>query len=368
MIAAFAYDALPGRVVFGEGALAKLGSELDALGLERALVLTTPEQTGQGDEVAALIGARLAGRFRGARMHVPVEIVAEAEAALATSRADCLVAIGGGSTTGLAKAVALRTGLPIVAVPTTYAGSEMTPIWGVTEGGAKTTGRDLRVLPRLVIYDPALLRTLPPAVVATSGMNAVAHCVEALYSQTANPVTSLMAEEGIRAIAEALPRAARPVFDKEARAQVLYGAWLGGAVLGAVGMALHHKLCHTLGGSFNLPHAQAHTIIIPHAAAFNTPAAPEAMARVARALGRSRPEDAAGALFDLIVSTGAETRLSDIGMAESDLDQATEIATRNPYYNPRPIDRASIRRLLDDAYFGRRPQLGDRVGRTETKP
>ncbi len=356
MIEPFAYDALPGRVIFGAGALEKLAKELDGLGFGRALVLTTPQQTEQGERVAALIGARAAGRYAGARMHVPVEVVDDAERALAESKADCLLAIGGGSTTGLAKALALRSSLPIVAVPTTYAGSEMTPIWGITEGGAKTTGRDVRVLPRLVIYDPDLLRTLPADVVATSGMNAIAHCVEALYSQTANPVTSLMAEEGVRAIAEALPRAAQAEIDGDARAQVLYGAWLGGTVLGAVGMALHHKLCHTLGGSFDLPHAEVHTIVIPHAAAFNAPAAPEAMARVARALGKAKPEEAGGALFDLIVATGVKTRLADIGMKEADLDRAAELATRNPYWNPRPIDRESIRRLLDDAYFGRRPR------------
>ena len=355
MIQSFAYDALPGRVVFGEGALSGLALEVDTLGFKRALVLTTPQQTEQGDAVAAMLGPRLAGRFSKARMHVPVDIVDEAGATTAESSADCLLAIGGGSTTGLAKALALRTGLPIVAVPTTYAGSEMTPIWGMTEGGAKTTGRDARVLPRLVIYDPDLLTTLPPEVVATSGMNAIAHCVEALYSQTANPVTSLMAEEGIRAIAEALPGAAQSEVDKEARAQVLYGAWLGGTVLGAVGMALHHKLCHTLGGSFDLPHAEVHTIIIPHATAFNTAAAPDAMSRVARALGKIRNEDAAGALFDLIVATGAKTKLSEIGMKEADLDRAADLATRNPYFNPRTVNRELIRRLLDDAYFGRRP-------------
>ncbi len=214
MIQSFAYDALPGRVVFGEGALSRLAREVDTLGFKRALVLTTPQQTEQGDAAAAIFGPRAAGRFSKARMHVPVDIVDEAGATVAESGAVCLLAIGGGSTTGLAKALALRTGLPIIAVPTTYAGSEMTPIWGMTEGGVKTTGRDARVLPRLVIYDPDLLTTLPPEVVATSGMNAIAHCVEALYSQTANPVTSLMAEEGIRAIAEALPRAARSAVDK----------------------------------------------------------------------------------------------------------------------------------------------------------
>jgi maleylacetate reductase len=352
---AFAYDALPGRVRFGAGALADLPAELDALDVRRAIVLTTPEQGGQGDALAERIGARAAGRYAKAAMHVPIEVVEEALSVARRCDADCLLAIGGGSTTGLAKALSLRIKLPIVAVPTTFAGSEMTPIWGVTEGAVKTTGRDLRVLPRLVIYDPDLLATLPPDIVATSGMNAIAHCVEALYAQNANPITSLMAEEGVRAIARALPRAARPEINAEARAEVLYGAWLGGSVLGAVGMALHHKLCHTLGGSFNLPHAEVHTILIPHVTAYNALAASEAVGRVAGALGVATPGEAGGALFDLVVATGARTRLSDIGMTEADLDRAAELATRNPYYNPRPIDRTSIRKLLDDAFLGRRP-------------
>ena len=353
MIGTFAYNALPGRVIFARNALSRLPQELDALGLKRVAILTTPQQVEQGESVGAIIGARQATHYSGARRHVPVEVVDEAAKAIAG--ADCLLAIGGGSTTGLAKALALRTNLSIVAVPTTYAGSEMTPIWGLTRSGVKTTGRDLRVLPKLVIYDPDLLATLPGPLVATSGMNAIAHCVEALYSETANPVTSLMAEEGIRAIAGAMLRATLGEDHLDARADVLYGAWLGGTVLGAVGMALHHKLCHTLGGSFDLPHAEVHTIIIPHATAFNVSAAPEAIGRVARALGVRSAEQAAGALFDLMVASNVSTRLSDIGMKEADLDRAADLATRNPYFNPRPIDRESIRCLLDDAYFGRRP-------------
>lgn len=354
MSRAFAYDALPGRVRFGAGTLGALPEELDRLDLKKALVLTTPPQAGQGRAVVELIGARAAGLYSEAVMHVPRPVVDEALRALKASGADCLLPVGGGSTTGLAKALALASGLQIVAVPTTYAGSEMTPIWGITEDGVKTTGRDNSVLPRLVIYDPDLLKTLPPEITGPSGMNAIAHCVEALYSQTANPVASLMAEEGIRAIASHLVVAVRGS-EAAARAEVLYGAWLGGAVLGSVGMALHHKLCHTLGGSFNLPHAEVHTIIIPHVTAFNASAAPEALRRVARALGVADAQDAGPALYDLCVAIGAKTRLSEIGMKEADLDRAAEIATANPYYNPRALDRAGIRQLLDDAFFGRRP-------------
>jgi maleylacetate reductase len=228
----------------------------------------------------------------------------------------------------------------------------MTPIYGLTEGGAKKTGRDAKVLPRTVIYDPLLTLGLPAKISGPSGMNAIAHCVEALYAENANPATSLMAEEGIRALAHSLPRIAADLGDLDARGDALYGAWLAGISLGAVGMALHHKLCHTLGGSFNLPHAETHTIVLPHAAAYNSEAAPEAMQRIARALGG---KEAAAGLYDLAAALGAPLALKEIGLQEQDLDHAAEIATRNPYYNPRPISRDGIRRLLENAFHGRRP-------------
>ena len=230
----------------------------------------------------------------------------------------------------------------------------MTPIWGLTEGGVKTTGRDARVLPKTVIYDPELTLTLPPAAAGTSGINAMAHAVEALYAENANPITSLMAEESLRALAASLPKITAEPANLEARSEALYGAWLAGMVLGSVGMALHHKLCHTLGGSFGLPHAETHTLILPHAAAYNAAAAPQAMARVARALGA---ENAPTGLFDLAQAVGAKMALSEFGMGEADLDRATDIALSNPYYNPRPIEKTAIRALLDDAFHGRAPNL-----------
>ncbi len=266
--------------------------------------------------------------------------------------ADCAIAIGGGSTTGLGKAIALDSGLPIVAVPTTYAGSEMTPIYGLTEGGVKKTGRDLRVLPKAVIYDPDLTLSLPVALSVTSGINAIAHAAEGLYAPDANPVVSLMAEQGIRALAGGLPRIVHDAHDADARADCLYGAWLCGAVLGSVGMALHHKLCHTLGGTLNLPHAETHTIVLPHALAYNRDAAPAAMRRIAAALGA---DDAARGVFDLARASGVPVALKDIGMDEADIERVLDLALRNPYWNPRPPERASLRALLEDAYAGRRP-------------
>jgi alcohol dehydrogenase class IV len=262
------------------------------------------------------------------------------------------VAIGGGSTTGLAKAIALTSGLPIVAIPTTYAGSEMTPIWGLTEGGVKKTGRDVRVLPKTVIYDPSLTSSLPVALSVTSGINAIAHCVEALYSRDANPIISLIAEEGIRALGGGLPEVAKQPGNMDARSRALYGAWLAGVSLGAVGMALHHKLCHTLGGTFNLPHAETHTVVLPHAVAYNAASAPEAMNRIAAALGAS---PAAEGLYDLAVSLGAPVSLQALGMRRQQLDQAADLAVQNPYYNPRPVTREGIRSLLENAFEGRRP-------------
>ena len=357
----FVYTAAATRVVFGAGALGELGREIAFLGAERALVLSTPEQAASAHRVAELLGERSAGVFAQARMHVPIEIARAARAEAQRLGADCAVAIGGGSTTGLGKAIALEVDrtrrFPIVAIPTTYAGSEMTPIWGVTEGGVKKTGRDPRVLPATVIYDPELTVALPLALTVTSAMNAIAHAAEGLYAHDSNPVTALMAEEGIRAAATALPALRADAGDLEARSDALYAAWLCGTVLGNVAMGLHHKLCHTLGGTFNLPHAEVHTVVLPHALAYNAAAAPEAMARIVRALtAAGRPGgSAARGVFDLAEAHGAPTSLREIGMAESDLDRAADLAVQNQYPNPRGLERGAIRALLQRAHEGARP-------------
>ena len=354
----FIYAAQPSRVVFGAGASRHIEREIDLLGARRALILSTPEQAGQAEALAARLGSRVAGVFAKAMMHVPIETAQEARETAQRLRADCAIAIGGGSTTGLGKAIALVSELPILAIPTTYAGSEMTPIYGLTEGGIKRTGRDARVLPKSVIYDPELTLGLPMGLSVTSGMNAIAHAAEGLYAQDGNPIMALMAEEGIRAMAAALPRLRADGADLVARSDALYGAWLSGMVLGNVGMALHHKLCHTLGGSFNLPHAAVHTVVLPHAIAFNAEAAPAAMHRIERALGVEGRRSAAQALYDLARDNAAPIALRDIGMDESDLDHAADLACSNPYWNPRPIgfeQRAELRALLQRAYDGVRP-------------
>jgi len=349
----FIYNQLPGRVVFGTGALDHLPREIELLGAKHALVLSTPGQKARAQGLADRLGSRCAGVFPHAVMHVPIETAREARTQASRLGADCAVAFGGGSTIGLAKAIAMESWLPILAIPTTYSGSEMTAIHGITEAGIKRTGRDQGVLPRTVIYDPALTVGLPVAVTVTSACNAIAHAVEALYAQDCNPISSLMAEEGIHALAHGLPRVVKAPSDLDARSDCLYGAWLCGAVLGAVGMALHHKLCHVLGGTWNLPHAETHTVILPHAMAYNYAAARAAMRAVERAL--DVPQAAQG-IYDLMKGLGAPLALRDIGMPETGLDRAAELATQQPYFNPRPVERAGIRALLDAAFHGRRPQ------------
>ena len=357
MMKNFQYETHSGKVVFGAGALSKVRDELEILGTKRALVIATPEQEELALEVAGLLGDFCAGVHAKAVQHVPYETVEAAMHRVQALDVDSLVPVGGGSSIGLAKAIALNSSLPILAIPTTYAGSEMTPIWGLTENGIKKTGKNLVVKPKSVIYDPKLTVTLPARLTVTSGMNAIAHCVEGLYAENANPVTSLMAEEGIRALGTSLPDIAGNPNDLEARSAALYGTWLGGTVLGSVGMALHHKLCHVLGGSYNLPHAETHTVILPYALWYNAGHAPEAVKAISRALG-SAENDAAGSLYDLASSLGVPTSLAEIGMKKEDLDKAAELAVQNPYYNPRPIDKESIRQLLDYAYAGKRPEAG----------
>ncbi|WP_322077542.1 maleylacetate reductase [Burkholderia cepacia] len=348
----FIYQARPARVIFGAGSLDHLEREVLELGAQRALVLCTPEQRDLAQHIVERLGARAAGLYDRATMHVPIEIARDAQAFARSCGADCAIAIGGGSTIGLGKAIALESSLPILAIPTTYAGSEMTPIYGLTEGGIKRTGSDARVLPKTVIYDPALTVTLPVELSVTSGLNAIAHAVEGLYANNANPVMSLVAEEGIRALARGLPGVRRNTADLGARSDALYGAWLCGMVLGNVGMALHHKLCHTLGGSFNLPHAPTHTVVLPHALAYNAAHAPDAMQRIARAIGTN---DAARGLYALALDNGAPVSLKAIGMQEADLDRAADLAAANPYWNPRPIERDGLRALLQDAFDGNLP-------------
>ena len=345
----FQYQALPMRVTFGSGSLKSLPDEVRSLGLQRVLVLSTSFQEDLAREVSVQLGELSAGVHPEAEMHVPVESAHRAREVAKAAGADGYVVVGGGSTTGLGKAIALEFGAPIIAVPTTYAGSEMTPIWGLTAEGEKKTGRDPKVLPASVIYDPELTLTLPVGMSITSGFNAIDHAVEALYAPDGSPIISLMAEEGIRALVDALPKIAEKPADIQARSDALYGAWLCGATLGATTMSLHHKLCHTLGGTFNLPHAETHTVVLPYALAYNSAHVPEAIAALQRATGSQEP---ASYLRQLSLRLGAPASLRELGLTDIDVDTVVEQATRNPYANPRPVTGEGIRALLTAALNG----------------
>ncbi len=348
----FVYTGLSARVIFGRGTASALLDEVRALGLKRPLVLTTPQQAQQGEELVSQLGANSAGIFTGATMHTPVTVTEEALAVYNGNNADGVVAIGGGSTIGLGKAIALRTDCPQIVLPTTYAGSEMTPIIGQTENGIKTTQRTLDLLPETVIYDVNYTMTLPATMSVTSGMNAIAHAVEAMYAGDVNPVLSLMAEEGMKALVEALPIISRAPDDPKARERAAYGAWLCAICLGSGGIAFHHKLCHVLGGSFDLPHAETHTIILPHAIAFNAPSIKEPLAIMKRAVGS---DDVAGTLYDIAKEGGAPMSLAELGMGEEAISRAADIAMQKPYPNPRKLERDAIEATIRAAWEGARP-------------
>lgn len=345
---AFSYDALPGRVVFGAGAARRaLPAEVDAFWARRILLIVTPSGADVARELCVPFADRIATTFSGVRPHVPVEVAERAREAAAG--ADLLLCIGGGSAIGTAKAVALTTGLPILAVPTTYAGSEVTPVWGLTEDGRKTTGTDPRVLPRTVVYDPELTATLPAALAAASGLNAMAHCVEAFWAPRRNPVSSAVAGEGIRHLAAGLLHVA----SAEARSDLLLGAYLAGSAFAVAGSGLHHKICHVLGGAFDLPHAQTHAIVLPHVLAFNTPAAPEARVRIGEALGGGEP---ALALYEMGRKLGVPEGLRELGLREADIDSVLgDILAIVPSDNPRPVAVAELRGLLHAAWAGIEP-------------
>lgn len=347
----FTFPGISTRVVFGAGTLARTAEEVESLGGKRAMVLSTPNQSDDARALATSLGGLSAGTFCEAAMHTPVEVTEKALEAFTQSKADCVVSIGGGSTIGLGKAIATRTGVNQIAIPTTYAGSEMTDILGETRDGKKTTRRDASIRPETVIYDVDLTLTLPADMTVTSSLNAIAHAVEALYAPDANPVTSLMAVEAMRAFKSGLPVLHDAPRDAEARALVLYGAWLCSTALGYVAMSLHHKLAHTIGGSFNTPHAETHAILVPHTTHFNA-AGTDALQPMRDIFG-STP---GGGLWDFAKAAGAPLRLSDLGLNETDLDKAAEIAVQNSYENPRPFTQDDIRALLQAAWEGQRPK------------
>ncbi|MDJ0979715.1 MAG: maleylacetate reductase [Erythrobacter sp.] len=351
---AFTFLANPARVIFGSGTILQIVEELALLGVKRPLVLSTEFQAKAAAEAIEKAGVETAGHFAGAAMHTPVSVTQEALAHYEAAQADGVISFGGGSTIGLGKAIALRNNAPQLVIPTTYAGSEMTAIVGQTENDRKHTQTTPKVLPETVIYDVDLTLTLPRAMSVTSGMNAIAHAVEAMYAQNANPILSLLAEEGIRALSSALDRIAAGATDNiDARTDALYGAWLCATCLGLGGVALHHKLCHVLGGSFGLPHAETHTIVLPHALAYNAPCVPQAMERLRRATGADNP---ASHLFDIAKRADVDVALKALDMPKDCIERAVDITLENPYFNPRPLEREPLVALLANAFEGTRPQ------------
>lgn len=350
----FVQTTFPQRVIFGSDSISQIDDEAERLGASRVMIISTVGQAKNTSRVSKVLGDRVAGIFDKAAMHVPSGLIADASSHARNVAADAIVAVGGGSAIGLGKMVVLRCEMPLLAVPTTYAGSEMTSIYGFTEGGQKKTGRDPRVLPKTVIYDPTLSDSLPPSVSAASGMNAIAHCVEALYATDRNPVVELMAEEAIRALAQSLPPIAGGSKFLTDRTSALYGAWLAASAFAAVSMGLHHKICHVLGGTYQLPHAELHAAVLPHAARFNESAAKGAMERIGRALGGVG--DVPLGLFNLISRLGLETKLSALGLKAEVLPEAARLICSAAYPNPAKIDEAGVVALLRAALVGESPR------------
>ena len=345
----FTFEAQPSRVVFGPGCLDQLAHEVERLGCSRAMLVATPGRTDLVSRARALLREKSVEVFDRAVTHVPQHIAVAARESAAQSQADVIVALGGSSSIGVAKVVSLAIPLPIVAVPTTYGGSEMTSIWGMTEEGKKETGRNTRVQPRVVIYDPDLTLSLPPRTTASSGLNAMAHCIEALYAVDANALTTSAALQGLRLLASSLPLLSATPGDREQRGDALLGAWLAGYSLGTVQMALHHKLCHAIGGAFDLPHAETHAVLLPYTAAYNRDHAVEAMRLASKVLD---VDDAPSEILDIARTIGAPLSLREIGMRSEDLRHAVDLALERQYPNPAPMTERGLKALLDAAYQG----------------
>jgi maleylacetate reductase len=351
----FTRDTLPGRIVFHEGALNDVRDELQRLGAQRVMLIVAEYDHHLAQQAQRAVADRLHMVWDEIRQHVPRELAERASTAATAKDIDALVTVGGGSTIGLGKAVAVNTGLPLVCVPTTYSGSEMTPIYGLTSDNDKKTARDARALPKVVIYDPRLLVTLPPDAVGPSAMNALAHCAEALWAPGPDPITNALALDGARRISRHLRGAYREA-DVAARGQVLIAACLAGTALGTVGTSIHHALCHLLGGMFDTPHALTHAIVLPYAVKFVRPAVPGAVARLAAAMD-TVSEELPAAIWSLGRSVGTPQGLRAIGISESQIEQAVEVALAKGLTSPRPLNRSLVHRLLEGAWRGMSPSV-----------
>jgi alcohol dehydrogenase class IV len=349
------YNATPPRILFGPGTLSQVVSEVDRLGAKRAMVVSTPGRSTTAQSIGPRLGERFAGLLPEAVSQVPIELAVRGRARVRELGADCLITVGGGASIGLGKGIALVLGIPIIAIPTTYSGSEMTGFCGITIDGIKRMHTSLHMLASSVIYDPELTRTLPAAVSAASAMNALAHCIDAVVVATCSPITALAAAQGAGAIYASIGRVVKDPSDLEARTELLYGGYLGGAALTG-GFALQHGVAHVLGGSFNVPHGLSHALMLPHVAAYHARHVPVAISPVARAMGLAT-EDLGGAIFDLLKALELPTSLAQIGFAHAALDRAAEITVETDNHaNPAPVNFEVVRQMLEHAYHGKRPE------------
>jgi maleylacetate reductase len=345
----FEHVTLGQRVLFGSGrATENLASEIDRLGAKRVMLVASEFEAAMVAGVTG--GIEVALPWRDVAQHVPVDVAERARAAAAEHGVDLLVSVGGGSTTGMAKAIALTSGLPIVAVPTTYAGSEATNVWGLTEASRKRTGVDDRVLPVTVVYDALLTVSLPAELSVASGLNALAHCVDSMWAPRADPINQALGAEGIRALTAGLPQVLADPSGLEGREQALYGAYLSAVAFASAGSGLHHKICHVLGGAYNLPHAQTHAAVLPYVLAFNAPFAPDAEQRIAAAFGAASAVDGLNRLRSAL---NAPRALKDYGFREEDIIEAVQlILPAVPPSNPRPLTAEKLEALLRAAWAG----------------
>lgn len=357
----FVHDSHRQRVRFASGAATQaVAEEAAALGGHRVMVIASDRERALAEQVTA--GLPVTVWHNEVVMHVPTEVSERARSAAVAGEIDLIVSVGGGSTTGLAKAVALRdspkAGTPILAVPTTYAGSEATNVWALTEGETKTTGVDDGVVPRTIVYDASLMMTLPLELSVASGLNALAHCIDSMWAPRTDPIDKALAGEGIRALASGLRAVVTDPQQLDGREQTLYGAYLGAVVFGSAGSGLHHKICHVLGGMFNLPHAETHAIVLPHVLAFNTPNAADAERRIAEAFRAAggEPVGAQDGLRSLRADVDAPRALRDIGMPEAGIDKAVAaVLAAAPAGNPTPMNQENIHELLGGAWAGEEP-------------
>lgn len=348
----FDFKPVPSKIIFGENSALTLCEEADELGVKRIMIACTEAMVARIPTVLEKLGDKCVGIFDGAEPHCPEPVAMAALKKFQELNADVIVAIGGGSTIGIGKAITLRTGAPLIVVATTPCGSESTPIHGMLIGNHKKTGRDPKVIARTSIYDPVLTTSMSAHHTGTIGMNSLAHCVEALYAKVRSPISDLMATEGIEALTTGIPASIKTPSDLEARSQVLYGGMLSGHCVTLAGIAIHHKLCHVLGGHHGIPHGESNSVVLPYAVAYNESAAPDAMQKIMTAMNT---ESASGGIFDFATTIGVPKSLKELGMDEKDLDIAAKETVERTTYNPKPVDVKSVRKMLQQAYEGVRP-------------